>query len=238
VPKARGRGGRTSAFGQLNKPLATLRLELRNFFAEVRVKQRISSQTKFGVFPIDSLRGRLTHILELDVCYQKPGNLIRGKPGSPNKWERKSHVVKNPIWDVAPRGAYYKAKRFCSLTRMLASDCLYSPQLARDLERLSIVIWKVSKRHFDALLRRIRAEKARLLKESPEAPKHGMLIGNPLRKEREQRCTQHRACQHKAGFTAMRLSTCVDVVLQALKCTKCARCPRTRWFTPHGATAL
>jgi len=237
VPNARGRGGRTSAFGQLRKPLTQLRKELNDFFRSHRVKRHNSTQSKFGVLSSDSLRSRLTHILELDVVYQPAGKYVRGNPGASEKWKRKPHTVMNPIWDCAPKGAYYKTKRFCSLTRLVCQGYVYSPKLVRDLERLSINMWSMSKGHYDGLIRRIRAEVARLLRESPVAPEPlGRLTGNPLTREREIWCTLHRHCQHKVGYTAMRLSTRVDLVTQSLLCTRCAIRRLTKWFTPHGTT--
>jgi len=223
VPKARTNGGRTSAFGWLNKPAETVRKDLFLFYTkELRCKTHNALRAKYGVIPIDRLRSRLTHILELDVIYQPVGKYTRGNSGSPNKWERKSHVVNNPIWDLAPKGAYYKAKKLCSLTKLMVSGWQFSRKLLHNLERLSINVWNMSKRHFDGLIHQLRAEKARLLKERPEAPlAFGSLIGNPLSREGEIRCTQHRQCQHKVGVTALRLSTDVDLVRLSLLCTVC-----------------
>jgi len=220
-------GGRTSAFGRFNRPITDLRREIKRALGASRQRKRRADESAEGYYPIKSLRNRLITAMSLDVATQPAATVVRHEV--PNTLRRGMHaqqtVVWNPIWDLAPAGAFYKSRRVCSLV----TDVIMHGQranIARDLERLSIVIWSLSKKDFDGMCRRIRAKIARsaeteMFRKSPEAlMRIEALIRNPY-KVRVNRCSRRRRCQHNAGYAAMRLSTDVGLVRESLKCTKC-----------------
>jgi len=147
--------------------------------------------------------------------------------------KKKGKPSMNPIWEnIAPSGAYRKAKRFCGLITDISLFLRYrknKEKIHRILYRMTKVIWKISNRDFDGMCRHIRSlltypfrgkGKNQIL--SPETPKlFEKLIGNPFITERVKRFTRNRTCQHKAGYTAMRFSYNVVVATWSLLCTKC-----------------
>lgn len=221
---------RTSAFGLYNKPITVLRTAVRDLLAEVRHHRCNAEKSAHGLMPIKRLRNRLLTAMALNTACQ-PAQVeveyISTKHGQKTK---KKKLDVNPIWLVAPKGAFYKARRVCSLVTDVVTVG-GSPSLAHDLERLAIHIWRMSKRHFDGLCRRIRSKIAKsvrgteLIRKSPETVKRfEALMTNPFWKQKVvSRCSRHRTCPHKKGYAAMRLSTKVEIVTESHKCKRCTR---------------
>jgi hypothetical protein len=247
VPKGTSRSGRTTAFGEINIPIGVLKKNISHTIGMIRHEQCLSARSATRIYPLQKIRSSLIKALCLDVVMQpvaavqrhtKPNTLRDGK-------HAKQTVVWNPLWDIAPKGAYYKSKKICSLVTHIASR-VPPRKIAHLLERLSICIWKVSRRHFDGLLRSIKAIIATsaeseeiCFRKSPETLKRfESLIRNPYRKVRGKRFSRNRICRHDDDMAAMRVSTKVDLVRASLACTKCtvATCV-AKWFTPYGVTA-
>jgi hypothetical protein len=149
----------------------------------------------------------------LDVVYQKVGFY--------DDIENFPYGKANPIWDLAPKCAYYKAKKFCSLLNTLATEGFRAPIL-HDVERLSINIWRMTKKSYDSLLRLIRSKIVKAAEQpsfrrSPEAAERwGTLTANPI-------CNPNRVYWYPARkmggdsqFRRMCLSTDVELVRHAL----------------------
>jgi hypothetical protein len=207
--------------------------------ADIRHERCQAERSASRVFPVKRLRNNLIDAMYLNVATQPvaavkrhsvPNTLREGK-------HAKQTVVWNPVWDNAPRGALFKAKRFCSLvTAIVLNYTGLEQNILPLLKRLSIVIWNMSKRHFLGLCRSIRARMAHdplrglILVKRPEAlVRTRALTRNPAQ------CRENRNFvrkgQHNAGCAAMRLSTKVELVRYSLRCTKCtiAACA-ARWF--------
>jgi len=228
VPKGTLSGGRSSAFGHINRPKVVLRGEINKVFQDLKCETHRAVKSATGYLPVKRLRNSLISAMQLSTATQPVATVVRHK--EPNTLRRGKHakqtVVWNPIWDIAPQGAFYKAKRVCSLITdvvMLGSHA----NISRDVERLAIKIWQMSKRHFDGLVRSIRAKIARstgvgLFQKNPEALKRfEALIRNPYLRVRGKRFSRNRRCKHNACFDAMRLSTDVGLARESLRCTKC-----------------
>lgn len=142
----------------------------------------------------------------------------------------------NPIWVVGPRTSFEKSRKVCSLITDICDTNGRSP-ITRLLTRLSINIWKMSMRHFNGILRAIRARMARSLSEQesqkPETLERLYRLPEIRLKRRENRMRHIRKCHPCGdGCTSMRLSTKVDLVLIALNCTKCKRGLATEGLRP------
>lgn len=244
MPKEARSGGRTSAFGLINKPKTDLRREIDRVARHTRHEVSLTERSVTRVLPVKRLRNNLINAMCLNVATQPTAVIVRHK--EPNTLRRGKHaqqtVVWNPIWDLAPSGAFYKSKRVCSLvTDVIAHG--FRAKISHDLERLAINIWRMSKRHFDGLLRTIRAKMAKLVvtsnfRKSPEALKRfEALIRNPYQPVRGYRFSRNRVCRHDAEFAAMRLSTKVGLVRESLKCTKCTSSARADNGLLHMAVA-
>lgn len=152
--------GRDSAFGVPMCPPAQIRKDLRNVFTRCAAELRLLARPTTREFPLKKLRSNLAHALQCDVIFQPvlKTSSYRGKA---------KNISPNPVWDSAPCGAFYKAKRLCSLLQPLVTHG-FRANIEHELERLAINIWRMPKRHFDGLLRRIRS-KIVLASKSPEA---------------------------------------------------------------------
>jgi hypothetical protein len=236
-PKRSRFGTRESAFGLPCRSTAQIKGQITDLLAEIRHQRCLSERSELRVLPVKRLRNSLIHAMSLDVATQPAAAVIREKKVPKKKTRQK--VVNNPIWDVAPKGAFYKARRFCSLV----TDVVIvggSPNLAGPLTRMAINIWRMSKRHFDGLCKLVRARIAKSasadkFRKSPETLKRfEALIRNPYVHVRGLRCSRHRTCQHNAEYAAMRLAKSVALVRLSLECKKCTVAVCTaRWFTPQ-----
>lgn len=195
-------------------------------------------------YPLKSLRNKLIDAMALNTATQPAAAVFRHV--EPNTLRHGKHakqtVVWNPLWDSAPRGAFYKARRACSLVTDICLQFTGGDNILHDLERLTINIWRMPKKHFDGLLRTIRAKMARASREaispvkSPEALLRSRpLTSNPSLKRRVYRFTSKRLCRHNVGFAAQRLTRKIELVRESLTCTKCTYAVCTaKWFTNHG----
>jgi len=241
VAKATTSGGRTSAFGLINRPKTELTSGLISAVRRIRHERCQADRSATRVLPVKRLRNDLIKAMFIDVATQPVAAVVRHE--KPNTLRRGKHahqtVVWNPIWDVAPQGAFYKSRKVCSLVTDLVTVS-YSADVTHLLERLAINIWRMSKRHFNGLLRTIRAKMAKStvvvddFRKSPEALKRiEALIRNPYRKVRGKRFSRNRICRHDAECAAMRLSFKKELVRESLKCTKCTvPVCAGRWLTP------
>jgi len=149
VTKSRTAVGRTTAFGLFDRPKRDLVRDLNKALQQCTLEKRKVSNTPYRKFPIKRLRSNLLHAMSCDVVFQPVAGLFDK--------EKKSRFCSNPVWDVAPNGAYYKAKRLCSLSHGIVMNGS-NANIVQDLVRLSINIWTMPKRHFDGLCRRIKAK--------------------------------------------------------------------------------
>jgi len=63
-----------------------------------------------------------------------------------------------PVWKTAPNGAYYKARRLCSLvTDVTLFLCGNIGKVRNVLVQMSRYIWSLSKKDFDGMCRLIRS---------------------------------------------------------------------------------
>jgi len=234
VPKGTRRTcSRTSAFGLYNKPKATLRAAVQDLLAEVRHHRCKAEKSATGFMPIKRLRNRLIDAMCIHVACQ-PAQAVSSYEKLDKKGNKvtKHTLVVSPMWKLAPHGAFYKAKRVCSLVTDVVT-LGGNPNLAHDLERLAINIWRMSKRHFDGLCRRIRSKLAAStsvdkIRKSPETVKRfEALMTNPFTPVKDEyRCSRHRVCSHSRRYAAMRLSTHVETVTESHKCKKCTASPK------------
>jgi len=158
----------------------------------------------FRVFPEKRLRSRLANTLALDVLFQ-PIGWTKAKTGQ-------KFYKNNPIWDVAPRGAYYRARRVRSLLLPIVTSG-FRANIAHDLGRLAIHIWHMPRTAFDGLIRQIYAKiassaRADKIKKSPEATERWRsLTVNPLFTERVLWSNfNHRAGGYPSDLCRLRLS--------------------------------
>jgi len=162
-----------------------------------------TDQNPFRLFPERRLRSRLAHIMQLDVLYQPIG---WRKDQTGLKWYKP-----NPIWDVAPTGAYYRARRVRSLLLPIVTGG-YRAHISHDIERLAINIWQLPKAAFDGLCRRILARIAKSAKadkqqKSPEATaRWRSLTVNPLFTERVLWSNYNHRAGYTTGLCRLRLS--------------------------------
>jgi hypothetical protein len=156
VPKWHSRA--KGAFGDLLKSPTQLRNELEACFKHARLVASRTNDRSIGSKNRKRLRSRIAHAMALDVVYQPVGWVRKDGKGQ-GTWSR------NPIWDLAPKGAYYKSKRFCSLLNDLAVYGRFA-RLSHDLMRLSMYIWTMSQSSFDGLCRRIRSKIFRAVRSS------------------------------------------------------------------------
>lgn len=232
VPKGTGACSRTSAFGTLNVPIPFVKQSVRDLLAEIRHQRCLAEKSATRVYPVKKLRAKLFKALSIDVALQ-PATVekVVVKTAENGVKTKKTYTVTNPIWVLAPGGAFYKSKRISSLVTDVVMFGGYS-KIAHDLERLSIHIWNMSRRHFDGLVRRIRSKltssvESDKIRKSPETVKRlEALITNPLPRQSRKWFSRNRTCPHKKGYAAMRLSTKVDVVTESHKCKKCTRARR------------
>lgn len=228
-----GPSTRTRAFGLPCKPRAGLVRDLRSALSSIRHEvSNVSLCSPKRNFPLKRLKNNLVAAMSLDTAMQPVGAVVRHT--KPNTLREGKHarqtVVWNPIWDIAPGGAFFKAKKVCGLLTDICMEYRFStPSIEHDLERLSINIWRMPKRHFKRLCGRIRAKLAQasekaLLKKNPEAAERiGALTANPsLRRRGRYRRNRRRICRHgDDGCAAMQRSYKVGIRREILRCTKC-----------------
>jgi hypothetical protein len=133
----------------------------------------------------------------------------------------------NPFWDTAPKGAFKKAKRLSGFVTHITTH-YNGANILHDLERITTQVWKMPLRHLEGAMRTVKgkisltSEKVKFLK-SPEAlAGSGTLTRNPGRKARVNRPTPGRKCRNNYGCAQMRLSTRVEIIREAYRCTVCA----------------
>lgn len=189
-------------------PASHIRKNVASVFQQCAVRRRLLAKPATGNidFPLKRLRSNLAHALLLDVAFQP----VLAK--SPNFKGKAKKLFANPVWDHAPDGAFYKAKRLCSLLQPLVTHG-YNAKVEHELERLAINIWRMSKRHFDGLLRRIRS-KIVLSSKSPEAVQGFVALStNPILTNRVYWFSRdQRMCAKRADVDACLLSTKVGLV--------------------------
>lgn len=206
-----------SAFGLLAKSPTQLKTELKSVFAHARLLASRTNNGSIGSKNQKRLRSRFAHALAMDVIYQPVGiSRETEKDHSRKEWQA------NPIWDLAPKGAFYKSKRTCSLLNDIAAYG-HKAHILHDMERLSMYVWTMSKRSFDGLCRRIRSKIYKVVR-----PKPALSAGETSRPEATEglgtltvnppygRVELHNRCRsmglRSRSAKAIWLSTDVDVV--------------------------
>jgi len=181
VPLSKRNSRVGGAFGLVAKPRPVLIGEIKKVLDLSRNEVAKVDKNPLRKFPERRLRSRLAHALDLDVLYQ-PIGWSKSKTGL-------SYYKPNPMWDVAPKGAYYRARKVRSLLLPIVTIG-YKANIVHDLERLAINIWQMHKSAFDGLIRRIYARlassaKSDVFRKSPEATERlKPLTVNPLVTER------------------------------------------------------
>jgi len=181
VPKARNKYGRlNSAFGPPAQNLSVLGEEIDNYMKTC--KSRILDPKRLDPQKCAKLTNRLQkrflRVMRCEVVFQPVAGY--------SLHEERLLKASNPVWDKAPKGAYYKARRLANLSRFVMRFGYLVPNLTHDLVRLSINIWSMSIRHFDGLCRRIMAKIAIKSRTSPEdAERFGALTANHRQSPRE-----------------------------------------------------
>jgi hypothetical protein len=242
VPKSLGKDLRTGPFGMINAPISVLKNGISDLLGEVRHQRCLVDSNPLRAYPVGKLRAQFYKTLVIESCTQPVGCKSENyrQRGGPRVHELEHKYVHNPIWDRAPRGTYYKARRLGSLATDVA---LYGfnrrSRLPRLLRRLAINVWRLSRKDFDGLCRSIRATMAQsavsdsYFRKSPETLMHsGVLISNPqLRLSGKWRNPRQKSgCE--SGCASARLSKRFEVVRTALWCTTCTGPVCTgRWFT-------
>lgn len=180
VLKARLSVGRTTLFGIPTMPTPQIGENLREHFQKCMRSVRKLEYPTTSVFPLKKLRSQLIHILACDVAFQPSAGLFVPKG------QKVKTFTNNPIWDMAPRGAFYKARRLCSLSQPLVTHGWKNPAIVHELVRLSINIWRMPKVAFNGLCRKIQAmlgnpPKVGAFRKRPDALEHfRMLSKNPV----------------------------------------------------------
>jgi len=204
-----------------------LKNSIDNLLTEVRQRRLRLESNNLGSFPMKKLRNTLISSMCIDVaCQPAQVDSLESFPMRNEKLRRDYEVKLNPIWDVAPKGAFYKSRKICSLITDVIRCYNGTNNISHDLVRLSINIWNMSKGHFDGLCRRIRRKLRKTIlvfpRKSPEALKgFEALIRNPYHEVRVYRYSRYWKCRHIAGFSTLRVSRKLELVLESLRCTKC-----------------
>jgi len=231
----------------LSIPTESLVSGIREVLADIRHQQCLAEQSAERVYPLKRLRNNLINAMCLNIATQPVGAVHRfSEPKILREGGRpvKQVVIPNPVWKEAPRGAFLKSRRFCSLVTDICLGKVGSKQLLQLLKRLSINIWNVPKRHFFGLCRSIRAvirstpERVLYLKKSEALVRMRTRTKRPVLMYREFRDST-RLCRHYAECAAMRLSYKVGLVTESLRCTKCTVAVCTaKWFIHTRASFL
>jgi len=242
IQKGQSKGSRTSAFGMLSIPTDVLVKNIGEVLADIKHERCLAERSASRVFPAKRLRNNLINAMCLNVATQPVGAVKRHLvPNTLNEGRHaKQTVVWNPIWDIAPPGAFLKSRKFCSLVTTIVLNYTGSGGVLQKLKRLAIVIWQMSKRHFMGLCRSIRASMAHnplrglCLVKSPEARARTRALTRNPAQCREKRDFARKG-QHNAECAAMRLSMKMELVRKSLKCTKCTVAVCTaKWFNHAG----
>lgn len=164
---------RTSAFGDVNIPLPSLRKAIRKALWSARCKASMWERPTTGTFPADRLRRQLASAMELGVLFT-PKFVKNDKPRNP--WEV------TPLWRVAPKCAFSRSSRVSSLLHLLVRFGWKCPpnKLAHLLERLAINIWRMTSRSFSGLCQKIKNLVLQSETKSRPLLRCGSLSNNPI----------------------------------------------------------
>lgn len=174
------RGTRASAFGVLNKPLHVVTKELHMALKKAEAECLKLAGPTTRAFPMDRLRRQFANAMALEVIFSPKMTVVKN-----DKWpnSRLSKIDISPVWKTAPRSAFNKTNKFCSLLHTIVCDG-YKANIVHDLVRLSIEIWNMSMRSFNGLCHRIlsRIYKATEVARSKPDPvqRFGTLSTNPV----------------------------------------------------------
>jgi hypothetical protein len=232
-------GSRTGAFGLPSRPLPSLVSGIEKVLKDIRHEQCLSAYDAVRGYPLKRLRNSLIDAMCLNTATQP---VAASRTLTEVKGRKATKVTYNPIWDLAPDGAYLKARKFCGLITQI---CLFyngRANVLHDLERLAINIWRMSKRHFKGLVKSIRAKLAKAVElpspgTKPEARTRSQaLIRNPLQVlQRAYRRTRRRLdWTHRSGCAVKQLSSKLELVKESLRCTKCTEALSARGLSTRG----
>jgi len=244
-------GTRNGAFGYPNVSSNHIRKNVVIALTKAKQKTLQLAQPTTTLCNVDRLRRSVAHAMCLDIVFA-PRFIMEYKS---NRFAhsrlptRRSYEI-SPVWRTAPGGALYKAGRLCSLLHEVAVDG-WKANVSRLLTRLSIYIWRMSRRDFDGVCRAIRAKIALASKadfgSSPDPLlRFGALSNNPIsnpncvfRNPIRHKCVRkgHKLCTSRApkklGVQQELLNTAAyrrDI--------KSVRKRLLQWFTPHGLESV
>lgn len=219
--------GRTSAFGLLNRPLSNVRKDIANLLGEIRSEREKANRSPLRGIPLNKLRNKFFNALCIDVATQ-PLEVVSKttiSDGDKRPLRKLREVIRNPVWEVAPYDAFYRSKKVCSLATDVA---LFGSKanISHCLERLSIHIWTMPRRHFLGLIRKIRSivfQTRKLVSpgKAPEALEGFEALTRKPSSTRDHRYARYRKCRHIDGFSRLRVSMDIDLVTMSLQCIKC-----------------
>lgn len=212
VSKARTSSGRVTTFGLPVRSTVDLRERITNALEQCKCAKHMLARPTVGCkYNLKRLRSNLAHAMSLDVCFQP---LTGYFPTNGNKEEKT--FQNNPLWDSAPQRAYYKTKKFCSLLQPIVTHG-YAANIAGDLLRLSINIWRMPLRHFDGLCRRISSKISEHAKrDSPQKSeaeeRFVALSSNPVLRNRVYWFSRNQARRWRRAVASLMRSTSVELV--------------------------
>jgi len=109
---------------------------------------------------IDKLRSKFAEIMGLNVCFTpRVIKEIETPTWKNSRLPSRTNWNVSPVWRTAPKGAYVKANRFCSLLHVVVRHG-FKANIVRLLERIAKHIWRISLRDFSGMCRKIRAKLA------------------------------------------------------------------------------
>jgi hypothetical protein len=217
---------RVSAFGLINRPVASVGENVRNALERARTEVRRAMGPYNREFPIDRLRRRLAHAMCLDVIFSPRLT----KEWESSKWPNSRLPMyyrweKTPVWKLAPRGALEKSRRISSLLHLIVTDG-YKANIAHDLVRLAINIWRMPMRHFVGLCRLItmkivKASRASYDQSPDPVLRLGTLSTSPIHPNRVKWPPSHKCHANRRGFGVTHLPKNLDSLAMMLG---------TRWY--------
>lgn len=168
------RGIRTrGAFGEFNSPTTQTGERLRAAFCKAKERVLQQSQPTTKRFPLSALRRQFSNILGLDVIFSPRLKATYRSSTSPDSRlpSYKTYEI-SPVWKTAPEGAVWKADKFSSMLHTIVTDG-WKANIVHLLVQLAKNIWRMSRRDFNGLCRKIlsriyKASSEDVIRKSPD----------------------------------------------------------------------
>jgi len=126
---------------------------------------------------LNRLRPKLAHAMRLDVVMHQRVREVPHESLTFKYWDS------NPVWKVATRRDYYKAHKICGLFNEIIRYG-FASGIVRELCRLASQFWRLSRKDFDGLCRRVISKISRSLRERRNSPetleRFAALSSNPI----------------------------------------------------------